>query len=189
MPYLYDSENFTIGTIMFGSSDIATLVHIYKNYKLLICSSGSFGSDYYGSTTVEIGGMPMVGYKMQNSNTISLRVFDVDTTILDSRYLGGGLHHTTTVFHGNSVDTISDNLNNNILSFWKLGDNDYESELNSKTNFNGMDLLIDGDKRLTLIVKEAVSIVSYGKFMFGNKRLVCIQDEEGWSPLASIDTL
>lgn len=189
MPYLYDSENFTIGTIMFGSSDIATLVHIYKNYKLLICSSGNFGSDYYGSTTVEIGGMPMVGYKMQNSNTISLRVFDVDTTILDSRYLGGGLHHTTTVFHGNSVDTMSDNLNNNILSFWKLGDNDYESELNSKTNFNGMDLLIDGDKRLTLIVKEAVSIVSYGKFMFGNKRLVCIQDEEGWSPLASIDTL
>ena len=52
-----------------------------------------------------------------------------------------------------------------------------------------MDLLIDGDKRLTLIIKEAVSIVSYGKFMFGNKRLVCIQDEEGWSPLASIDTL
>jgi len=189
MPYLYDSDNFTIGTIMFGSSDIATLIHIYKNYKLLICSSGNFGSDYYGSTTVEIGGMPMVGYKMQNSNTISLRVFDVNTTILDSRYLGKSLHHTTTVFHGNSVDTISDNLNNNILSFLKLGDNDYESELNSKTNFNGMDLLIDGDKRLTLIVKEAVSIVSYGKFMFGNKRLVCIQDEEGWSPLASIDTM
>jgi hypothetical protein len=182
MAYTYDISSYEEKFMMLGSSKIFTLDSITKNYKKLTCTE--FTSHVYDTDRYPIGGIPMVAHRMSNGRS-AIRIIDV-TTIFGLHGTFSTSNNEKTTLNGCSVLVAGNGRNDYILSLQKLNQTSTVPP-SSFTDFSGFTWLLDTNKSLA-VVTTTQQPISFKKFMFGNKLLICGEYNDGFSPVARIDS-
>jgi hypothetical protein len=182
MAYTYDTSSYEEKFMMLGSSKVFTLDSTTKNYKKLTCTE--FTSHVYDMDRYYIGGIPMVAHRMSNGRS-AIRIIDV-TRIFGLHGTFSTSNNEKTTLNGCSVLVAGNGRNDYILSLQKLNQTSTVPS-SSFTDFSGFTWLLDTNKSLA-VVTTTQQPISFKKFMFGNKLLICGEYNDGFSPVARIDS-